>query len=607
MTIELAALFHQTRAPYLYPLSESHLRITLKAKAGDLHKALILFDDPYQNPPDQDEAAPMTWLGSDGLHDYWGATLCPPLRRLRYQFLLTGKNGETVRLNESGVGPFSPKGKPFQFPYLHRGDLYRQPAWIRDAVFYQIFPDRFYPGTSEESPLDPSLWDQEPTADLKTGGNLRGIRLRLDYLQELGVNALYATPLFLSPSNHKYDTSDYYQVDPDFGTNEELSALVSEVHTKGFHFLLDGVFNHAGKEWFAFRDVLANGEASAYRDWFYHLESFPVTPDVCNYETFGKEIATMPKLDTSHPDCAEYFLQVAEHWIREAGVDGWRLDVANEVNHPFWRRFRERVKAANPKAFLLGEIWHDATPWLEGNQFDPAMNYPWRDATLGWLKGDLDAQQYDYSLTRQRFAHPLEVRRGLLNLLGSHDTSRVLTEVAAEEKAALAAVLLLTSPGVPMVFYGDEIGLEGSGDVGTRVPYPWHAPERHNQTLFALYKRLIWIRREAAWLNDGGWTTLEADPATNVFAFRRDAAPLEFPEKSKGAPALYVFLNNSGRTRRLSLPVSKPLFSLLKGLPGTGSLEENGSLTLPPYGYALLTEDSALEAKIRATGASQTA
>jgi glycosidase len=293
----------------------------------------------------------------------------------------------------------------------------------------------------------------------------------------------------------------------------------------------------------------------------------------------------MPKLDTSHPACRDYFLDVAAHWVIQVGVDGWRLDVANEVDHAFWRAFRERVGTVRPDALLLGEVWHEASAWLHaGDQFDSVMNYPWRDATLAFLRGEDDARAYDQTLTRLRFAHPAPITASLLNLLGSHDTPRVRTALGGSiEKAAQAAVLLLTAPGVPMIYYGDEIGMEGAGDPDCRRCYPWDDPAAQDAGLLSLYRRLIALRRALPWLNDGGWQTLVADPLTNVFSFRRTPTPDEVPNRLEDEDDLLVVLNASGRANAVVLPGVNALVVV------AGVAEpENDTLILPPHGFALL-------------------
>ncbi len=544
-------------------MGDGHLWVMLKAADGDLAAATCVYGDRYAWPPAEDAALPMARLGGDGVHEYWGVTLPAPERRVRYRFRLEAQDGEVVWLAESGLHDARPDEGCFEYAYIHRADRFRQPGWVSGAVFYQIFPDRFCNGDPANDPPGTGPWGERPTPTSTAGGDLVGIRKRLDYLADLGVSCIYTTPLFRSPSNHKYDTADYYQVDPAFGTNADLADLVAEAHRRGIRFLLDAVFNHSGADWPPFRDVVARGADSPYRDWFYDLRGFPVDPAACNYETFARGVATMPKLDTGHPELAAYLLDVAEHWLRAADVDGWRLDVANEVDHRFWRAFRDRVKRVKPDAFILGEVWHDGLDWLRGDQFDSVMDYPWRDATLAWLTGRVDARGYDRWLTRLRFRYSAEANRGLVRMLSTHDTPRVRTVVGSRERAALGAVLLLTAEGVPMIYYGDEVGLEGGPDPDCRRCYPWNDEEPRDLGLLSLYRRLGRIRRAFPWLNDGAWETVRAEG--DILAYRRLPVPLhvrrgahpEGPARSSPSAeeaGLLVVLNRGAGPARVTLP-----------------------------------------------------
>lgn len=586
--MQLSALIHSSRIPFAYPVDENHLRLVLKAAVGDLAAATCVHGDRYAWPHDTDDQKPMERLGDDGVHEYWGVTIPSITRRIRYTIYVEGIDGSYAWLTEQGPVTRRPKSFTFQYAYIHRADMFKQPEWLRTAVFYQIFPDRFFNGDPKNDPRKNRLkWGDKPNRESQAGGDLAGIREKLDYVRELGIEGIYLTPIFKAPTNHKYDTTDYYKIDPAFGTNEEFKALVADVHAKGMRFLLDAVFNHSGKEWFAFKDVIKKGPESKYADWFYNLYSFPVSPEACNYETFANRVVSMPKLNTANPGLQKYLLDVATYWIREADIDGWRLDVANEVNHGFWRAFRDAVKGAKQDAWILGEIWHDATDWLQGDQYDAVMNYPWRDATLMWMKGDIDVVEYDRMLTRIRFTHMHEILKGQLTLLGSHDTTRILTELGGREKAAQAAVLCLTNHGVPLVYYGDEIAMPGENDPDCRRCYPWHDEAQQDKEMLSLYKRLISLRKVFPWLNDGAWETFIADPVTNVLGFRRLPTPVVAPERPVDEEGVYVVINNSGRNVTVDVPADTDLVDLLAGEMQTGTVTGT-VLELPARGIAIL-------------------
>jgi len=395
------------------------------------------------------------------------------------------------------------------------------PAWVRDAVFYQVFPDRFARSTRVPAPELFEPWEAPPTRLGFKGGDLRGIVEHLDELQELGVTALYLTPVFHAASNHRYHTYDYLAVDPMLGGTPALRELVDACHARGMRIILDGVFNHASRGFWAFHHVLEAGAASPYRDWFVFdqraldagrpVRAYPSAEEqrALDASVSGVEHPTgaatlrllgyrawwdhpaFPKWNTANLQAREYLLGVAEHWIR-FGIDGWRLDVPEEIDDPeFWREFRRRVRAVNPDAYIVGEIWHEAPDWLEGDRFDALMNYPFLGAVLGftagrwldaemisrqaWLSGvvALDAVGFAGRLERILSVYDPAVVAVQLNLLDSHDTPRFLT-MAGGDRAALRLALLLqmTLPGAPCIYYGDEIGMEGRADPDCRRALP---------------------------------------------------------------------------------------------------------------------------------------
>ncbi|MDF2648926.1 MAG: alpha-glycosidase [Paenibacillus sp.] len=244
------------------------------------------------------------------------------------------------------------------------------------------------------------------------------------------------------------------KVDPQFGNNETLKKLVDACHARGIRVLLDAVFNHCGKTFAPFLDVLEHGALSVYADWF-HIRKFPlqVEEGIPTYDTFAFE-PTMPKLNTENPEVQEYLLQVAEYWVKEIGIDGWRLDVANEVDHRFWRLFRDRVRAVNPDAYILGEIWHDSMMWLLGDQFDAVMNYPLTYAILDFVNTDqLDGNGFANTVGALLASYPQQVNEVAFNLLGSHDTRRLLTLCEDnKDRMKLASLLQFAMPGTEQSF-----------------------------------------------------------------------------------------------------------------------------------------------------------
>ena len=388
------------------------------------------------------------------------------------------------------------------------------PAWVAHAVFYQIFPDRFARSGRVLQPTGLEPWEAPPTVHGYKGGDLFGVIDRLDYLANLGVNALYLNPIFASGSNHRYHTADYFTVDPLLGGNAALRALLDAAHARGMRVILDGVFNHTGRGFLPFHDLLENGPASPYRDWFF-VHGFPLGAygegdGRTRYDAWWG-LPALPKLNTATPAVRSYLFSVAEHWLR-FGIDGWRLDVPNEIDDDeFWREFRRRCRAVNPDAYIVGEIWGDAERWLEGDQFDAVMNYPLGRAILGFAGMRFDAQEIarcGYKslepLTAEAFARVLEhelvrypapIARAQLNLLGSHDTPRVARMLAGDaEGVALAALLQFALPGAPCIYYGDEIGLRGGHDPDCREAMPWDRPDDWDHERFATFAALAHLR-----------------------------------------------------------------------------------------------------------------
>ena len=380
------------------------------------------------------------------------------------------------------------------------------PEWVRDAVFYQIFPDRFAasPRVPKPGALEP--WTAPPTYDGYKGGDLLGVAERLDELADLGINALYLNPVFAAASNHRYNAYDYLTVDPMLGGDAALRELLDAAHDRGMRVVLDGVFNHSGRGFWPFHHVLENGGASPYRDWFYLDERVlardhgvsayldgrdTVTSATIGYRAWWN-VPSLPKLRVEHPPVREYLFGVAEHWLR-FGIDGWRLDVPEEIEDPsFWPEFRRRVRAINPDAYLLGEIWDEAPDWLRGDRFDALMNYPLGLAILGFVGGpQLDhaviAEQANYrrqlgplegpafgaAVERAMWVYYPDVTAVQFNLIGSHDTPRARTVMGGDPEAhRLATLLQLVLPGAPSIYYGDELGMEGAADPDCRRAYP---------------------------------------------------------------------------------------------------------------------------------------
>lgn len=441
------------------------------------------------------------------------------------------------------------------------------PDWVKDAVFYQIFPDRFartaVPSRLNGYTVPPENfqpWGAPPTRHSFQGGDLWGAAEKLDYLADLGVNAIYLNPIFASASNHRYHTFDYYAVDPLLGGNPAFQHFLAEAHKRGMRVILDGVFNHASRGFFQFNHLLECGAESPYVDWF-HVKKWPLhayDEKRANYEAWWGHKA-LPKFNTDTPAVREFLWDVAAYWL-EQGIDGWRLDVPNEIDDDaFWQEFRRRCRAVNPEAYIVGELWEEASRWLQGDQFDAQMNYNFTRLAYGFILG----KEMDQSETRKtgygrmpalsapKFAAALtelfhetyawEITLAQMNMLGSHDTPRVWT-VARGDTTAVRLIFLcqMTVPGAPNIYYGDEIGLPGGGDPDCRRAFPWQNPAQWDHDLVEDVRRYVALRREHVALRRGDFQVLWAGRGMVVY------------QRRYGGKTAVIALNSSIRQQQFS-------------------------------------------------------
>lgn len=430
------------------------------------------------------------------------------------------------------------------------------PDWVKTAVFYQIFPDRFARSVNTPHPRGISFkpWGSPPAEQGYQGGDLYGIAEKLDDLRELGVTALYLNPIFASASNHRYHTYDYLTVDPLLGGDAALRTLLDAAHDRGMRVVLDGVFNHASRGFWAFHHILENGGNSPYIDWFI-VHDWPLNPyprsggEATNYASWWDN-AALPKFNVSNPGVRDYLLHVTKYWL-DFGIDGWRLDVPEEIDDAdFWQEFRRVVKSANPEAYIVGEIWREAQEWLQGDRFDAVMNYIFSRAALGFFGADtlttdykpggfelkpLTAQQFTQSITNMLALYDWEVTTAQMNMLDSHDTARALWMLNGDEQALRLCILLqMTMPGAPCVYYGSEIGMTGGPDPDCRGAYPWDDAASQNRSLYDFIRGAIALRHAHPVLSVGKIQWLYGDHG--LVAFRRD---------SEDAAAIVIF--NAGQ------------------------------------------------------------
>lgn len=468
----------------------------------------------------------------------------------------------------------------------------KTPDWVKNAVFYQIFPDRFAKSERTRHPRGITFkpWGSPPEEQGYQGGDLYGVAEKLDYLKDLGINAIYMTPIFSSASNHRYHTFDYYEVDPLLGGDAALRELLDEAHKHDIKVVLDGVFNHASRGFWQFHHILENGGNSPYIDWFI-VHNWPLSPytrdhinDPHNYEAWAG-LTALPKFNHFNPGVRDFIFDVAKYWL-DFGIDGWRLDVPAEIDDDsFWQEFRRVVKTANPDAYIVGEIWEPAQRWLQGDQFDAVMNYifAWSAMSFFGAKTLAHYPRQHYHLKPRHaaeFAEVINMMHGLydweinyvqLNLFDSHDTARALW-VMGEDKDALklCALYQMTMPGAPCVYYGTEVGMTGLDDPYCRAAFPWHAPQSWDNGLLEHYKRAIALRHAHPVLRTGDFEIVHAEG--DVLVYRR---------KLNDTTAIVAF--NVGETSQtVQIDGVEGNFHDVWGQAGTLNADGNLALTLPP-------------------------
>lgn len=564
------AVTHIPLSQYAFANSERSLTIRLRCAAGELDCCVLWYGDRAQ-PDDPIQFTPLemerTAHGMD--FDYYEVTFDSPYTRVCYYFQLTG-GGEILYLYADIFSAHLPSERSefYQYPFIRREEAATVPAWLKRAVVYNIFPDSFASGRRaiRGAPSE-TAWKNGLILKSRLGGTIRGITENLDYIADLGFNCIYLNPIFTAGEYHRYDTLDYFHISPNLGTDEDFRELVERSHSLGLRVVIDGVFNHCSWRFFAFDDVVRNGEASRYKDWFYDL-TFPVVrpPEGAapSYACFAYE-PKMPKLNTSNHEVRDYFMEVCAHWIREYHVDGWRLDVANEVDREFWRAFKHTARSIDQDSVMIGEVWENAESWLRGDMFDSAMNYDFcRHCRDFFALGAIDAPQFSARITQMLYRYPTGIVQGQLDLLDSHDVSRFLSLCSGNiRRLRLAEVFLFTTPGAPCVFYGDELGVSGVMEPDYRGAMPWDAPPGDQRNFF---RSLCALRRETDVLALGNYRTILA--RRRLYIFRREL----------DSRTVTVALNAENRTVDLNgaVPIAPPV--LAQGWePGQ----------LGPYGYAI--------------------
>lgn len=488
------ALFHKTESNYCYPTSENEITIRLRTSNKDnISKIYLVYGCKYDFYCVQHQKE-MELRYVDKLFNYYEVHLKLKDVRLTYIFKILSEN-KTYYFSEDGLTTtYDFKFNfynCFQYAYIHSSDVHKEVDFMKNSIFYEIFIDRFAIGNKEKDTSYINMkWDELPKSKSFAGGDLQGIIDNLDYLQSLGINGIYLTPIFKSISNHKYDIEDYYKIDEQFGDEETLLKLVKLAHDKGIKIILDAVFNHISEKSPLFQDVLKNGKKSKYYDWFIFKNNEYECFSICKY---------MPKLNTDNKEVQDYLINVGKYYIEKFDIDGWRLDVSDEVSHTFWKRFRSELKSLGKEIILIGENWHDANKFLQGDEFDSIMNYAFTKALLDYLAfNKYSSKDMSDKLNELLIRNTEQVNKMMLNLMDTHDTLRFYTEINKDiNKYLIAITLLFFYEGVPCIYYGDESLMEGGYDPDSRRGFK----KDINNQAYQLITKLASLRKEQEFIN----------------------------------------------------------------------------------------------------------
>jgi len=547
--MDYASISHRGCSPDAYALNENEIVINLRT-GKDITAVTIIHDDPYAKGATgfaawDGRAEAMHVERELKYHDIWSITLRPKFKREQYYFSVSdGK--ETRLLFEDGFYTREEANKPgrlrqyYKFPWLNSSDVQVTPQWVTDTIWYQIMPDRFCRGDMGPKRYPLRKWKDHKNIHFWDfyGGDLQGITEKLPYLQELGITGIYMTPIFLSNSNHKYNTFSYETIDPDFGTEADLKTLVETAHALGIRVMLDAVFNHSGTELPQWQDVMKRGPESPYWDWFFvNKWPQPLIPGKTEDGRFYSFAFTgmMPKLNTNNPEVARYCIDRCKYWVESWNIDGIRFDVGNEVAHSFLKQLRRELKGLKPDLYLLGEIWHDSLSWLQGDEYDSTMNYPFLMSLHNFWLDHQDARELMYAMNRCYSLYTRQVNDVLFNFLDTHDTMRLLTRCGSRDIFYQQLACLMTMPGTPCIYYGTEIALEGGNDPDCRRPMPWHRIENGEcDADFREVQTLITLRKNHPKLRSGilRWKFFEEFP--RLVCFSRNLP---------GQKAITVYLN----------------------------------------------------------------
>ncbi|NYV27603.1 alpha-glycosidase [Streptobacillus felis] len=493
-----AGFYHEPVSRYCFAINDNELVIRLRIDKKDKNKEVyFIYGKKYDFYLKRNEKRIYVKY-EDDTYAYFEFNIKLEDVRLAYVFKMVDGEKEYYYSEDGVTEVYDFKlayYNFFQVPYINKNDVMPTINWCRSAIYYQIFVDRFYKGKEKDETYINLKWGNKPKPTSFAGGDLEGIRKKIPHLKDLGINVIYLTPIFSAETNHKYDTLNYFEIDKQFGDKEDFKKLVDDIHANGMKIVLDAVFNHINMNSKEFMDVRKKGSDSKYYDWFVIKGEYPDIKKI-NYECFAS-VREMPKLNTVNKEVQDFLITVGKYWIEEFDIDGWRLDVADEISYEFWRRFRTEIKNIKDDAVLIGESWHDGYPFLKGDQYDGIMNYGFTKAVLDYVAKDrIDSNGLCHSLTRLLMRNLGQVNIMNMNLLDSHDTVRFLTDVnGSKDKLLMALSLLFTFIGTPCIYYGTEILMEGYSDPDCRRCFNWNEKKWDSMYLSKL-KELISLRKE---------------------------------------------------------------------------------------------------------------
>lgn len=537
------AVLHFNTEEYIYPLSRSQLAVKIRTAKKEIKNCTIIYWD--RTDQSKQKEVRLTCCERDEFFDYFHGTLLFPkiARYHKYYFILEENNGKRWYYTANGFFLYPPEDGYFEFLYANENDVITYPEWAKGIIYYQIFPERFFNGDKENDPPDCQPWGTAPDRENYMGGDLKGIYEKVYYFSQLGVECLYLNPIFRGDFNHKYATTDYFEIDPIFGTKEEFQELVKRCHFYGIRIILDGVFNHTGVHFKAFQDVLEHQEKSPYKDWFF-IDRYPVEITHHDYECVGA-YKWMPKLNTSNKEVRQFIIKVMDYWISEFDIDGWRLDVSDEVDSTVWQEARLYLKEKYPDILLIGETWGYGGKLLRGNQMDAVMNYMFRDALRDYFATEtISAETFDYRINHMLGIHKEENNQVMYNLLDSHDTERFLFCCREDKKRMkLAAAFQMLFLGAPAIYYGDEAGMTGDNDPDCRRCMIWD--ETNDNDIYNWYYKMIAVRKKHEAVRKGDYRTIAVDSSADLFGFVR-----RYEEDN-----VYVMIHKGGGEAEVLLPV----------------------------------------------------